>query len=63
MKDAGDAPEQITGYWNTVKAFPGVFGDYTWTAQQHNGYPDHDVMMSQANSFRDGAFRLAPGYV
>jgi branched-chain amino acid transport system substrate-binding protein len=63
VRDAGDAPEQIAGYWNTLKAFPGVFGDHTWTAQQHNGYPDDGVVMSQANSFRDGTFRLAAGYV
>lgn len=63
VKNAGDAPEQIAGYWNTVKAFPGVFGDHTWTAQQHNGYPDDGVVMSQANSFRNGTFKLAAGYV
>lgn len=63
VKNVGDAPEQIAGYWNTVKEFPGVFGDYTWTAQQHNGYPDDGVVMSQANSFRDGTFKLAAGYV
>ena len=62
VKDAGDAPEQIAGYWNAVKAFPGVFGDYSWTAKQHNGYPDYGVVMSQANSFRNGTFKLAPGY-
>ena len=62
VKHAGSAPKQIAGYWNTIKAWPGVNGDITFTADQHNGYPDEDVVMVQANSFRNGAFSLAPGY-
>ncbi len=62
VKNAGSAPEDIAGYWNTVKSYPGVYTNYTWTAQQHNGFPDTDVVMCQANSFRNGTFRLAPGY-
>jgi branched-chain amino acid transport system substrate-binding protein len=62
VKNAGDAAEQIAGYWNTMQAFPGVFGDYSWSEQQHNGYPDDGVVMAQADSFRDGTFKLAPGY-
>ncbi len=55
----GDA---IVGHWNTLKDYPGVFGEYTYTASDHNGYPLNDVVMSRANSQRDGAFALAPGY-
>ena len=62
VKNAGSEPEQIAGHWNTVKVFPGVYTDYSWSARQHNGFPDAGVVMSQANSFRDGTFRLAPGY-
>ena len=62
VKNAGSEPGQIAGYWNAVTAYPGVFGDYTWTPRNHNGYPDAEVVMCQANSFRDGTFRLAPGY-
>ena len=54
--------EAIIGYWNTLKAHPGVYGNYTFTPQEHNGYPTDDVVMSVANSFRDGAYALAPGY-
>ena len=39
-----------------------LFGDYTFTPEQHNGYPTSEVVMSQANSQKDGAFKLAPGY-
>ncbi len=62
VKHVGSEPKQIAGYWNTLKAWPGVNGHITFTPQQHNGYPDDEVVMIQANSFRDGAFSLAPGY-
>ena len=62
VKAAGSEPQSIANYWNTLKAWPGVYGDITWTPEQHDGYPDTEVVMCQANSFRDGAFGLAPGY-
>ncbi len=48
--------------WNTLKDYPGLYGDYTFTPEQHNGYPTNEVVMSKANSSRNGAFELAPGY-
>jgi branched-chain amino acid transport system substrate-binding protein len=54
--------EAIIGYWNSVKKYPGLFGAYSFTPQEHNGYPTEDVVMSKANSQKDGAFALAPGY-
>ncbi len=62
VKHAGSEPKQIAGYLNALKAWPGVYGDLTFTPGQHNGYPDDEVVMCQANSFREGAFKLAPGY-
>jgi branched-chain amino acid transport system substrate-binding protein len=62
MKNAGTEPEQIVGYLNQLKGFPGVYGDITFTPQQHNGYPDDEVVMVEANSLKNGAFNLAPGY-
>lgn len=56
------ASEAIIGHWNGLRAWPGIYGDYTWTPEQHNGYPTGEVVMSQANSQKQGAFRLAPGY-
>ena len=52
----------IIKYWNSVKKFPGYFGDYTWSPTEHNGYPGDDVVMSDASSAKNGAFKLAPGY-
>lgn len=54
--------DAITGYWNGLTRWPGIFGDYTFSPTAHNGYPQDDVVMSRANSQRDGAFALAPGY-
>ena len=62
VKNAGSTPKEIAGYWNTLKAWPGVYGDLTFTPEQHNGYPDNEVVMCEANSLHDGAFKLAPGY-
>ena len=58
----GPEPEQIVSYLNQLKGFPGVYGDITFTAEQHDGYPDDEIVMVEANSFKDGAFNLAPGY-
>ena len=62
VKVAGSEPKQIAGYWNKLKAWPGVYGDITFTPEQHNGFPDDQIVMCRANSFRNGAFDLAPGY-
>jgi branched-chain amino acid transport system substrate-binding protein len=62
VKAGGSAPEEITGYWNKLKAWPGVYGNISWTPDQHNGFQDDEVVMCQVNSLRDGAFNLAPGY-
>jgi branched-chain amino acid transport system substrate-binding protein len=62
MKNVGTEPDQIVGYLNKLKGFPGVYGDISFTPDQHNGYPDDEVVMVEANSLKDGAFNLAPGY-
>ena len=52
----------IIKYWNSLKNYPGYFGEYTYTETNHNGYPAGDVVMSDASSARNGTFKLAPGY-
>ncbi len=54
-------PDAIIGAWNQTTGYPGIFGDYTFGPGNHNGYPQADVVMSRANSQRDGTFALAPG--
>jgi len=62
MKAVGSEAEQVVGYLNKLKEFPGVYGDISFTSEQHDGYPDAEVVMVEANSLKDGAFKLAPGY-
>jgi branched-chain amino acid transport system substrate-binding protein len=56
------SPEAIIGYWNSLRGYPGLFGDYTFSPDQHNGFPTDELVMSVASSQRDGAYALAPGY-
>jgi branched-chain amino acid transport system substrate-binding protein len=62
MRGGGAEPKQIVSYLNNLKKFPGVFGDIRFTPDQHDGYQDEDIVMVEANSLKDGAFKLAPGY-
>jgi len=54
--------EAIVGNWNSITSYPGYFGTYTYTATERNGYPTSEVVMSAANTARNGTFALAPGY-
>src|SRR5450631_810400 len=54
--------DDIIKYWNSLTKYPGYFGNYTFSPDQHNGYPTEEVVMSEASSAKDGAFSLAPGY-
>ena len=63
IRAAGGAPEEIAGYWNKVSGWPGVYGTITWTPELHDGFQANEIVMCQANSLKDGAFTLAPGYI
>jgi branched-chain amino acid transport system substrate-binding protein len=62
VSQAGSDPKEIIGYWNSLQRYPGLFGTYTFTPDQHNGFPTNEIVMSLANSAHDGAYTLAPGY-
>ncbi len=63
VEQTGDSSSPaIIGHWNKLRSYPGYFGDYAFTPEQHNGYPPDGVVMSAANSAKSGAFVLAPGY-
>jgi branched-chain amino acid transport system substrate-binding protein len=62
IKNVGSEPDKIVAYWNKLKDFPGVYGDISFSPDEHNGYPDKQIVMVEANSLKDGAFNLAPGY-
>jgi branched-chain amino acid transport system substrate-binding protein len=54
--------DDVKKAWETLKDFSGIFGTYTYTPTIHNGYRVEDVAMNAANSFKNGAYSLAPGY-
>ena len=62
IRNSGTEPEKIVAYWNKLKDFPGVYGEISFTPDEHNGYPDRQIVMVEANSLKEGAFNLAPGY-
>ena len=62
LKTAGTKNDDIVAYMNKVKDWPGIYGTVTWTPEQHNGFPDQEVVMCEVNSLKDGAFNIAPGY-
>jgi branched-chain amino acid transport system substrate-binding protein len=62
INNSGSEPEKIVAYWNKLKDFPGVYGEISFTPEEHNGYPDRQIVMVEANSLKEGAFNLAPGY-
>jgi branched-chain amino acid transport system substrate-binding protein len=62
FKNAGTKNDDVVAYMNKVKNWPGIYGTVTWTPEQHNGFPDSEVVMCAVNSLKDGAFNLAPGY-
>jgi branched-chain amino acid transport system substrate-binding protein len=62
IKSVGTEPERVASYLNTLKGYAGIYGDISFTPERHDGYPDEEVVMVEANSFQSGAFKLAPGY-
>src|ERR1700709_1416971 len=61
--EASGSPDSagITATLNSLSKYPGYYGDYSFTPTQHNGYPTEDVVMSAANSAKNGTFPPAPG--
>ena len=53
-------PAAIQKVMENTPEFKGVYGTYSWSAKQHNGFPDSGMAMNVANTFKDGSFKLAP---
>ena len=60
VRAAGSSPAEIEGWWNQQAQYPGLYANYRVTPDDHNGFPDNELVMSKANSGKDGAFALAP---
>jgi branched-chain amino acid transport system substrate-binding protein len=56
-------PDDVKRVLEAGKIFHGVYcTSCTYSSTNHNGYPTEDVVMNRADSFRDGAYAIAPGY-
>jgi branched-chain amino acid transport system substrate-binding protein len=53
---------RLIAHWEGLGHWPGVFGTYSFSASNRNGFTGSEVVMQLANSNRDGAFTIAPGY-
>jgi branched-chain amino acid transport system substrate-binding protein len=40
--------------------YEGVYATYSWGPDKRNGFPDDNMAMNIANTFKDGSFKLAP---
>ncbi len=53
-------PEAITKVLNETTKFEGSYTTYGWSPTNHNGFPDSDVVINVAGSFKEGSFLAAP---
>lgn len=61
IKQAGSTdPAAIQKVMEGTKNFPGVYATYTYSATERNGFPDSNMIMNTANTFKDGSFKPAP---
>lgn len=61
VKTAGSTdPEAIQKALEGTKEFPGAYATYSWSVQNRNGFPDHNIVMNIAGSFKDGSYKAAP---
>lgn len=56
----GTDPAKIQKALEDTRAFRGVYATYTWGPQVRNGFPDSNMAVNAANTFKDGSFKLAP---
>ena len=53
-------PAAIQKALENTKDFKGVYATYSWSATERNGFPDSNMAVNAANTFKDGSFKLAP---
>ena len=61
IKTAGSTdPAAIQKVLENTREFKGVYATYSWSATERNGFPDGNMAVNPANTFKDGSFKLAP---
>jgi branched-chain amino acid transport system substrate-binding protein len=61
IKVAGSTdPAALQKALENTKDFHGVYATYQYGPKERNGFPDKNIIINLANSFKDGVYRAAP---
>ncbi len=53
-------PQKIKDVLERTANYEGVYGTYTWSPTEHNGFPDSGMAMDAADTFQEGSYQAAP---
>jgi branched-chain amino acid transport system substrate-binding protein len=56
----GTDPAKIQKALEETSNFEGVYSTYSWSPKQRNGFPDKNMAVNVASTFKEGSFKLAP---
>ena len=60
VKTAGSTDSAAIGKaLENTRDFPGVYATYSWSKEDRNGFPDSDIVVNVAGSFKDGSYTAA----
>jgi branched-chain amino acid transport system substrate-binding protein len=61
VKTAGSTdPMKFKEVLEKTTDLPGVYATYSWSPTNHNGFPDKNIVVNSANTFKDGNYEVAP---
>jgi branched-chain amino acid transport system substrate-binding protein len=61
VKTAGSTdPMKFKEVLEKTTDLPGVYATYSWSPTNHNGFPDKNIVVNSANTFKDGSYEVAP---
>ena len=61
VKTAGSVdPAAVQKALENTPRYEGIYATYTWGPEQRNGFPDSNMAVNVANTFKDGSFKMAP---
>jgi branched-chain amino acid transport system substrate-binding protein len=61
VKKAGSTePAKIKAVLEGTTDLSGVYAVYSWSPENHNGFPDKSIVMNRANTFKEGSYEPAP---
>ncbi len=61
VKAAGSTdPAAVQKALEETSRYEGIYATYSWGPEQRNGFPDDNMAVNVANTFKDGSFKMAP---